>query len=313
MEYIAEIRADLNGYPGPEKLIFKQGDFADRYVLVTLTKDGSPVQIGSDVTPRIHMEKPDGKQVITDINVEIMEDGALKIQILPQMSSAAGPGRLEIALYRQGAYLSTAAIDVLIYPSALSMVVVASSHEYQALIDALAQIAPAIAAEEERKRAESERIANETARKEAEEKRQDAYEDMLEATDYAETQGDYAKAQGDYAGAQGDYAKGQTAVIQDEFGKIESLLESAESGEVLQKVLKLLEDLYDIATDIDIDKIIEGTYVDEDDEGSIFESGSPEDIDEIIGGTYVEDTEDEPGETVTPEDIDSIIKDLFAA
>lgn len=27
MEYIAEIRVDLDGYPGSEKLVMKQGDF----------------------------------------------------------------------------------------------------------------------------------------------------------------------------------------------------------------------------------------------------------------------------------------------
>lgn len=184
MEYVANIRAELNGYPGPEKLILKQGDFTDRYAAITLTMDGSPVQIGAGVSVQVNLEKPDGTQVMADENIEILEDGTLKVQILPQMSAAAGSGHLEVALYRQGALLSTAVIDVLIYPSAISMVKVASSNEYQVLIDALAQIAPAIDAEEERKQAEILRNQNEATRQQNETLRENATSQAIEEMDF---------------------------------------------------------------------------------------------------------------------------------
>lgn len=313
MEYIAEIRADLNGYPGTEKLVMKQGDFNDRYVAVTLTRDGVPVSISDDVTPRVAMGKPDGTQVLADNNIQVLDDGSLKIRIIPQMSTAAGHGQLEIGLYRENTLISTAVIDVLIYPGAVSMLKIASSDEYQALVDALAQIAPAIDAEQKRQAAETERKQQEAIRQSNEAKRQEALSDMLEATEYANNQGDYAKEQGTYAKNQGDYAKEQAAYVQTEFGKVESLLESSENGEILVQVKELLDDMYDVATDTDIDRIIAETYVDEDDEGSIFESGSPEDIDAIIGGSYVEGAEEEDAGLITSSDITEIIDGLFAA
>lgn len=204
MNYIAEIRADLDGYPGTEKLIFKQGDFTDRYIIVTLTKDGVPVQIGTEVTPRVHMEKPDGTQVIVDENVQVLEDGTLQMQILPQMSTAAGAGKLEIGLYRQGAYLSTAVVDTLIYPGALSMIKVASSDEYQALIDALAQIAPAIDAEEKRKAAEEERIKNEIVRQRQEVERERLTDQALEEVNFTVQDMIDRRDSGEFDGAKGD-------------------------------------------------------------------------------------------------------------
>lgn len=204
MEYVAQIRADLNGYPGSEKLILKQGDFTDRYVVITLTKDGVPVSINGNVTPRVHMEKPDGNQMLTDSNVEILDDGTIRIQIMPQMATAAGAGLLEIGLYRQGAYLSTAVVDVLIYPGALSMVKVASSHEYQALIDALAQIAPAIDAEKERLAAEEERIQNEIVRQRQEAERERLTDQALEEVDFTVQDMIDRRDSGEFDGEKGD-------------------------------------------------------------------------------------------------------------
>lgn len=204
MNYIAEIRADLDGYPSTEKLIFKQGDFVDRYAIITLTKDGVPVQIGAEVTPRVHMEKPDGTQVMADENVQILEDGTLQVQILPQMSTASGAGKLEIGLYRQGAYLSTAVIDVLIYPGAISMIKVASSDEYQSLIDALAQIAPAIDAEKERKSAEEERIKNEIVRQRQEVERERLTEQAVEEVNFTVQDMIDRRDSGEFDGEKGD-------------------------------------------------------------------------------------------------------------
>ena len=301
MEYIAEIRAELSGYPGTDKLIFKQGDQNMRYVIVTLLKNGVPVSVSSDVTPRIHMNKPDGKQVITDDNVEMLEDGTLKVRITPQMATAAGCGSLDIGLYKQGALLSTAVINVLVYPQAISMVKVASSDEYQSLIDALGQIAPAIDAEKER-------VKDEAIRQQQEILRQEALELCKEWTGYAETWGKYAKGQGSYAEQWGKYAEEHATKIVSDFTAIKETIESTASGELLLEIKALLEDLYRTASDIDIDNIISGEYTDENDEGSIFEAGSNQDIDEILGGTYVESQEED---TADDAEIQAIIDSLF--
>lgn len=54
----------------------------------------------------------------------------------------------------------------------------------------------------------------------------------------------------------------------------------------------LLDDMYRMATEYDIDNIISGTYADEDEQGSIFETGTDQDIDEIIGGSYVDNPDE---------------------
>lgn len=124
--------------------------------------------------------------------------------------------------------------------------------------------------------------------------------DALRALDHAVEQGNYAEGQGDYAKDQGDYAKEQGELagqqkdaalqamlkIQAEFGDIKDMINSTENGALLLEINNLLKDMYRMATDNDIDRIIGGTYVDEDNEGSIFETGSNQDIDDIINGIY---------------------------
>ena len=189
----------------------KLRDFNHRYVTVTLTHDGVPVSISADVTPRVVMGKPDGTQVLTDENIQVLENGALKIQVMPQMSTAAGQGQMEIGLYKQNALLSTAVIDVLIYPSAVSMLKIASSDEYQALVDALGQIAPAIdeekkrqVAETERKIAEAERIRNEIVRQRQEAERERITDAAIENVNFTVQDMIDRRNNGEFDGAKGD-------------------------------------------------------------------------------------------------------------
>lgn len=134
-----------------------------------------------------------------------------------------------------------------------------------------------------------------------------ATKEALDKAVYAKLQGDYAKSQGDYAKSQGDYAGDETNRIHIEFDTIKGIILETESGELLLQVKQLLEDLYRIATETDINNIINGTYVDEDNEGSIFDTGSNEDIDEIIMGTFV----DKPDEDIIEDsDIKAIIDQL---
>lgn len=139
-------------------------------------------------------------------------------------------------------------------------------------------------------------------------------EDVRKAADsansnakYAGKQGDYAKEQGDYAKDKGEYAGSETLRIQDEFSTIKGIILETESGQLLLEVKQLLEDLYRIATETDINNIINGSYVDEDNEGSIFDTGSNEDIDEIIGGSFVENQEED---IIEDSDIQAIVDQL---
>ncbi len=134
-----------------------------------------------------------------------------------------------------------------------------------------------------------------------------AVDHAVEQGNYAEGQGDYAKEQGDYAKEQGEFAGSQTETaltaiqqamlkIEGEFGSIKDIINSTENGELLLEINELLNDMYRQASDTDVDRIIDGTYVDEDYEGSLFESGTDQDIDDIIAGTYT-DAEDFAGDT----------------
>ncbi len=133
-----------------------------------------------------------------------------------------------------------------------------------------------------------------------------------EAAAYAIKGGNYAKTQGDDAKAKTSEAVTavQAAIqkITEEFKNIKDILDSTENGKLLLEIQQLLKDLYHVATDVDIDRIIEGTYVDEDEQGSIFETGTKEDIDAIIGGTY---TESEEEMDATEQEIQDIIDQLF--
>lgn len=70
------------------------------------------------------------------------------------------------------------------------------------------------------------------------------------------------------------------------FEGIKDVLISTENGQLLLEVEKLLHDMYDVATERDIDHIVRDTYVELENEGGLFEKASNEDIDNIIGGSY---------------------------
>ena len=94
----------------------------------------------------------------------------------------------------------------------------------------------------------------------------------------------------------------------DWFDGIRNTLASVENGEMLEELLNLIRQLYEFATDQDIDAIIGGTYVDVENTGGLFEVATEEDIDAIIGGTY-EDTGEDP---VQPDTIEEIVNNAFA-
>lgn len=92
------------------------------------------------------------------------------------------------------------------------------------------------------------------------------------------------------------------------FDGIRNTLASVENGEMLEELLRLIKELYEFATDQDIDAILDGTYVDVENTGGLFEVATEEDIDAIIGGTY-EDTGEDP---VQPDVIEEIVNNAFA-
>lgn len=93
------------------------------------------------------------------------------------------------------------------------------------------------------------------------------------------------------------------------FDNIRQMLESVENGKMLAELLALMKNLYNMASQEDIDRILNGTYVDVEDTEGIFEIATTKDIDDIIGGTYIEQEEDD---NLMPDvDIDTIVNNAF--
>lgn len=91
---------------------------------------------------------------------------------------------------------------------------------------------------------------------------------------------------------------------------IKSTLASVENGELLMLLNEML-DAMRIATDIDIENIIAGKYVDGDDDNDFLETASDDDIEAIINGTYIDSGDDSDDEIITTTDIDAIITGTF--
>ncbi len=104
------------------------------------------------------------------------------------------------------------------------------------------------------------------------------------------------------------FMNNQQAEWEDWFFGIQEILMKTENGSLLEEVKRLYEELYHMATDGDIDRIINDQYTDEDENG-IFETATNEDIDSIIDEVYIE-SEDDKSE-IADEKIKTIVNDAF--
>ena len=232
----------------------------------------------------VYIRKPSGKEVY-DTAIINVEDNSVTVDITKQMSAEVGISDLQIELQQGNKVLYSFMEHLEVKRSIVAINSETGSSimdEYIKKINELVTIA-LNAAQEKGDYAKTQ-------------------------GDYAKSQGDYAKTQGDYAKEKGDYAKTEAISVRAEFEDLKETLAGTENGALLLEIQKLLDDMYRIATDADIDGIIDGTYTDIDDSGSIFESGTPQDIDNILGGTFVD--EPEPGGT-DEEEIQNIVDSLF--
>lgn len=232
----------------------------------------------------VYIRKPSGKEVY-DTAIINVEDNSVTVDITKQMSAEVGISDLQIELQQGNKVLYSFMEHLEVKRSIVAINSETGSSimdEYIKKINELVTIA-LNAAQEKGDYAKTQ-------------------------GDYAKSQGDYAKTQGDYAKEKGDYAKTEAISVRAEFEDLKETLAGTENGALLLEIQKLLDDMYRIATDADIDGIIDGTYTDIDDSGSIFESGTDQDIDDILGGTFVD--EPEPGGT-DDEEIQNIVDSLF--
>lgn len=275
------IRRDVFVLTDKLKTVIKYVQGTDTIPIIFKYRDFT---IPEGATAEIYVRKPSGKEVNEPAEVNTA-DNTVTVDITKQMTAEAGMAELQIVLKfaEGGLYNFTENLDV------KRSIVAISSETGSSILD------------------EYIRRINELVTI--------ALNATQEKADYAEIQGNYAKDQGDfakeqagYAKGQGDYAKTEAVSIRSEFNSLKEALEGTENGSLLLEIQRLLEDMYRIALDSDIDGIINGTYIDVDDSGSIFESGTVEDIDNILGGAFVE--EPEPEDTDDAE-LQGIVDSMF--
>lgn len=82
-----------------------------------------------------------------------------------------------------------------------------------------------------------------------------------------------------------DFENASKAEFRYWFESVQEIVEKAENGELLKLIY---EEIYRLATEQDIENIINGTYIEETEVSGLFEVASKEDIESIIDGSYVE-------------------------
>lgn len=82
-----------------------------------------------------------------------------------------------------------------------------------------------------------------------------------------------------------DFESASEAEVRYWFESVQEIVEKAENGELLNLIY---EEIYRLATEQDIENIINGTYIEETEASGLFEVASKEDIESIIDGSYVE-------------------------
>ncbi len=95
----------------------------------------------------------------------------------------------------------------------------------------------------------------------------------------------------------------------DWFNSIKKVLEDATNGEMLAELVSLMKNLYNMANQADIDRILNETYVDIGDTDGIFETATTSDIDDIISGDYVEQEEND--NLFEDVDVETIVEEAF--
>lgn len=95
----------------------------------------------------------------------------------------------------------------------------------------------------------------------------------------------------------------------DWFNSVKETLESVTNGEMLAELVRLMKNLYNMANQDDIDRILNEKYVDIEDTDGIFETATTGDIDDIIGGTYVE--QDDSDNILTEVNVETIVNGAF--
>lgn len=100
-----KITIELDGKSPFEYVVMKQGDKGSRILAVSLLQNKQPYEIPTGCTARIKYYKPDGNPVLNDCT---MSGNEILVTYTEQMLAAAGVGKGEIVLLKNGKELKSA-------------------------------------------------------------------------------------------------------------------------------------------------------------------------------------------------------------
>lgn len=100
-----KITIELDGKSPFEYVVMKQGDKSSRILAVSLLQNKQPYEIPTGCTARIKYYKPDGNPVLNDCTLSGNE---ILVTYTEQMLAAAGVGKGEIVLLKNGKELKSA-------------------------------------------------------------------------------------------------------------------------------------------------------------------------------------------------------------
>lgn len=100
-----KITIELDGKSPFEYVVMKQGDKGSRILAVSLLQNKQPYEIPTGCTARIKYYKPDGNPVLNDCTLSGNE---ILVTYTEQMLAAAGVGKGEIVLLKNGKELKSA-------------------------------------------------------------------------------------------------------------------------------------------------------------------------------------------------------------
>lgn len=100
-----KITIELDGKSPFEYVVMKQGDKGSRILAVSLLQNKQPYEIPTGCTARIKYHKPDGNPVLNDCTLSGNE---ILVTYTEQMLAAAGVGKGEIVLLKNGKELKSA-------------------------------------------------------------------------------------------------------------------------------------------------------------------------------------------------------------
>lgn len=117
----------------------KQGDSGTRYILVTLTVCGKPIDIPDNVDLILNCSKPDGTYTETEGQ---LVNGKIEFELTEQTLAVIGDVKAEVQVLsvEDNKILTSAEFAIRVLPGVISDELIESTSEFKVLVDALARV-----------------------------------------------------------------------------------------------------------------------------------------------------------------------------